>query len=88
MKLNCGKTALVVGFFVSFMHLVWLVMVWSGLGQAYLDWILGLHQVSLNIRVLPFNLMNGVYLLIVTFIVGYLMGWMFAYIWNRLIKGK
>ncbi len=88
MKLNAGKTALVVGSFVSFMHFVWLAMVWSGLGQAYLDWILGLHQVSLSIRVLPFNLTNAVILLVVTFVAGYLMGWVFACIWNRLIKGK
>lgn len=88
MKLNFGKTALVVGFFASFMHFVWLVMVYFGLGQAYLDWILGLHQVSLPIRVLPFNFTSAFLLLVVTFVVGYFMGWVFAYIWNRLVKGK
>lgn len=88
MKLNIGKTALVFGFVVSIIHLIWLLMVIFGIGQLYLNWILGLHQVSLPITVLPFNLMNGILLLIVTFIAGYLMGWVFAYFWNWLHKGK
>lgn len=85
-KLKTASTALVLGTFVAFMHFVWMLMVYLGVGQAYLDWILGLHLVTNPITVLPFNFGTAAVLLTVTFVVGYLAGWVFAYIWNRLHK--
>lgn len=88
MKLNLGRTALVVGLFVSLMHLVWMLVVYFGLAQWYLDWILGLHLVSNPFKVLPFSFGTALTLVIFTFVVGYIAGWVFAIMWNRLVKGK
>ncbi len=86
MKLNTETAALVFGVTVALMHLIWLLMVWVGIGQLYLDWIFGLHLISNPFRVMPFDLINALLLLIVTFTVGYISGLIFASVWNRLHK--
>lgn len=88
MKLKVGATALVFGTVVALMHAVWMLMVFLGFGQTYLDWIFGLHLLSNPFTVLPFNFVSAVVLVIFTFVVGYVMGWVFAWIWNGLHKGK
>lgn len=88
MKLHTSSTALVVGVFVAFMHLIWMVMVYLGLGQMYLDWIFGLHLITNPFMVMPFNFGAALTLIAFTFVVGYVFGWIFAMIWNKLRKGK
>ena len=88
MKLKVGKTAIVFGLFIAFMHLVWMLMVATGIAQWYLKWILGLHLLNNPFVVLPFSFGTAVTLIVVTFIVGYLGGWVFAWIWNYLHKGQ
>ncbi len=88
MKLKTGPTALALGFFVALMHAVWMLLVFLGLAQTYMNWIFGLHLLTNPFIVLPFNLATALTLLVVTFAVGYLMGWVFAFIWNKLHKGR
>jgi hypothetical protein len=88
MKLKLGSTGMTVGFFVALMHAVWMLMIFLGLGQLYLDWIFGLHLISNPFTVQPFNFGSGLTLIVFTFVVGYVMGWAFAFIWNKLHKGK
>lgn len=87
MKLKAGPTALVVGIFVALMHAVWMLMIFAGIAQWYLNWIFGLHLITNPFKVLPFSLMSAIWLIVFTFVVGYVMGWVFAWIWNRLHKG-
>ncbi len=86
MKLNGNKTGSALGALVSIMHLVWLLLVVSSMGQWYLDMVFKLHQLNNPFRVMPFNLVNGVLLLIISFVVGYVVGWIFAWVWNYLHK--
>lgn len=88
MKLKTGSTAMVFGLFVALMHAVWMLMIFIGVAQMYMNWIFGLHLVSNPFIVMPFNFGSAVMLIIFTFVVGYIMGWVFAAIWNRLHKGK
>lgn len=88
MKLKPASTALTLGIFVAFIHFVWMMMVFFGFAQLYLNWIFGLHLISNPFEVLPFNFGSATILILFTFVIGYLMGWVFAYIWNRLVKGK
>lgn len=77
-----------VGLFVSLMHAVWMLMIYLGVAQVYMNWIFGLHLLTNPFRVMPFNMGTAFMLIVVTFVVGYLMGWVFVFIWNRLHKGK
>lgn len=87
MKLKESSTALVVGMFVAVMHIIWSLLVFLGLARVYLTWILGLHFLNNPYAVQQFNITKAVTLVGFTFIVGYLLGWIFAIIWNKLHKG-
>ncbi len=87
-KLDVGTVAFVVGLFTGGIHLLWSLMVMLGWGQTYLDWIFGLHFLNNPFTVAAFNMSSAVVLVVFTFIVGYLLGWIFTWIWNRMIARK
>ena len=86
MKIDKNKTGLTFGFLISFLHLVWSVLVAFGLAQVWLNFVLGIHMVSAPIIVLPFDLITALGLIVVTFVVGYGFGWMMAFFWNKCFK--
>lgn len=86
MQLNQKKAALTVGALASGMHLVWLVLVMLNLGQWWLDFIFNLHQLNNPFVVMPLNWGTGILLLVVTFVIGYIVGWIFSKVWNYLHK--
>lgn len=86
MKLH--STGLIMGVFMVVMHALWSAMVFLGVVKMYMDWIFGLHFLSNPFIIRQFSWVKAGTLLLVVFIAGYLMGWVFAFIWNRLHKGK
>ena len=86
MKLNVQKTALMFGTFAGLMHTVWSLLVALGFAQAYLDWMIGLHFLVNPFTVSAFNLGTAVTLVAATFVIGYLVGWVFSTVWNSLNK--
>ena len=83
-ELNAQKTALTVGVFVSGVHVVWSVLVLLGWAQPLLNFIFWLHMLSNPYMVTGFDITRVVLLIIVTFGVGYVGGWVFAMLWNKL----
>jgi hypothetical protein len=85
-KINSNHSALMGGVVLAGLHFVWAILVLSGLGQIYLDFMLWAHMIHLQIVIGPFELLNTLVLLAVTFIIGYILGWLFAYCWNKISK--
>lgn len=77
---------LVVGLFFAIVHAVWSVAVAliPGPLQAFINWVLALHHVSLVMVMMPFVLSNAIILVILTFVVGYIFGWLIAFLSERL----
>jgi hypothetical protein len=75
--------AMFFGLLLALMHLGWAILVASGFAQAVYNWILSLHMLSIPITVLPFDPVMAVELIIVTFIIGYVTGWIVALVWNK-----
>lgn len=86
MKLNPQKTGLVVGAFLGLWHFVWGLLVAMGLTEALLDFIYGIHFLNNPFTVAPFDTVKWVTLIAVTAIIGYIFGYVFAFIWNKLAK--
>lgn len=86
MKLKPMTVAIYTGFFVAALHFIWSLMVAFGMGQAYLDWILGLHFIKNPFVVMPFSLGTMIVLLVFTFVVGFILGWVGTIYWNKLSK--
>lgn len=82
MKLNERKTALVLGLFTGGLHLVWSLLVALGFAQVLINWSFGWHMLSNPFTVQPFSLTNAFILVVVTFVVGYAAGHIFAWVWN------
>lgn len=86
MKLDANKVGLVFGLFVAGLHLLWLIIVVIGWGQMLLNFAYWLHMFNNPFQVAPFDFTAAVLLLIITFIVGYVIGWVFSALWNRMHK--
>lgn len=84
--LNKNHVGLTVGLFVAFMHLIWAIIIIAGLGQSYLNWIFPLHSISNVFSVIPFSLTNAIILIIISFVGGYIFGWLFAALYNKIAK--
>lgn len=86
MQINKNKTGLTFGFLIGSFHLVWSILVFLGVAQALMNFILDLHMISMPMVILPFNLFKALGLVVVTFAVGYLFGWFMAFFWNKCFK--
>ena len=83
-----NKTGLTFGFLISSLHLLWSILVALGIAQALLNFILNIHMLDVTVTVMPFDLVKALVLIIVTFIVGYVFGWLMAFFWNKCFKEK
>jgi hypothetical protein len=86
MKLKPMTVAVYTGLFVAILHFMWSLMVVSGLGQLCLDWIMGLHFLNNPFVVVPFSFSVMIVLLVFTFVVGFILGWVGTICWNKMIK--
>lgn len=88
-KMMSEHTAgMVVGSLFGIMHAVWTLLVASGFAQTYLNWIFGLHFLSNPFIVAPFDFGTAALLVIVTSLIGYVVGWVLAVLWNMTAKKK
>ncbi|MFA6522367.1 MAG: hypothetical protein WCT24_02115 [Patescibacteria group bacterium] len=70
--------ALALGATLAFIHLAWLILVATKLAAPLMDFILGLHHMELEYTMLDFDLGKAVLLLVITFAIGYGIGWIFS----------
>jgi hypothetical protein len=80
--LSPPKTALAVGVFLGASHVIWSLFVALNWAQALYDFILWAHMIHLRLTIGPFDLVAATTLVVVTFLVGCVMGYVFALVWN------
>ena len=80
--LSPTKTALAVGVFLGSWHLIWSLLVALNWGQPLYDFILWAHMIHLKLTIGPFVLSAATVLVVVTFLIGCAIGYVFAVIWN------
>ena len=83
MKASTHKVGLVLASVLGGWHLIWSLLVLTGVGQLLYDFILWAHMIHLAITIGPFDLLASLTLIVITTIFGYVMGWIGALIWNR-----
>lgn len=82
MKLDPQKTGLGLGSLTGLMHLIWSLLVALGLAQGWMDWVFSLHFLNNPFTVGGFDVVTALTLIVVTSIVGFAVGFVFATIWN------
>jgi len=87
-KINKNGLGLSLGIFLALVHAVWAIVISiiPSLTQKMLDWVFVLHFLEPIYKLTAANLLNGVILIVMTFISGYIMGYVFAAIWNKFSK--
>ena len=85
--LNPRKTGLTVGAFIGGWHVIWSLLVALGWAQPLINFVLWAHMISLPYVVKAFDLSAAATLVVMTWFVGYVVGYIFAKIWNRLHRG-
>ena len=70
------------GVLMAVCHLVWSLFVLGGIAKPLLDWILSMHFMTFTYSMLDFNYLSALILLVMTFVVGYVFGFVFAAILN------
>jgi uncharacterized membrane protein len=80
--LSPTKTGLAVGVFLGGWHVIWSLLVALNWAQPIYDFILWAHMIHLQLTVGPFELAAATALIVVTFVFGCVIGYVFAIIWN------
>jgi len=81
---NPNKVGLVFAILLGGWHLVWSILVATGVGQVLYDFILWAHMIRLAIIIGPFDLTASITLIIVTAIFGYVIGYIASAVWSRM----
>jgi hypothetical protein len=87
-KLSKAKTGLALGLFMAIVHAVWAILVALGVAQGLIDWVTGMHMMVNPYVVSGFSLGAAVGLIVMVFVAGYILGWVFAALWNSLRKSS
>ena len=82
-EINKKSMGMFLGKFVALLHIVWLLLVLLGIAKPLMNWILDLHQISFAYTIMPFNIFNAILLVLVTFGIGYVLGYVLAWFWNK-----
>ena len=89
-KLDNNKIGLIFGIFLAIVHAIWafLVAVIPTSLQSFLDWVFGLHFLEPVWILTGFNFLNAILLVVITFLFGYIFGFILAAVWNWVNKKK
>ena len=81
--LNPQKTGFALGGLAAAVHIVWSVVVALGWGQGLLDFVFSMHSIKPVLMVQSFDLVRSIELVILAGIIGFIVGNVFAHIWNK-----
>ena len=76
------KAGLVLGVVIGLWHLIWSLLVASGWAQPFIDFVFWMHFIRPVYVIEPFNLGTATILVVVTAIIGFVIGCVFAVLWN------
>ncbi|MEK7602189.1 MAG: hypothetical protein AAB472_01775 [Patescibacteria group bacterium] len=82
------KVGLVFGLFLALLHIAWSTLVALHLGQLLLNFSLRMHMIRPAFTVEPFDIGRALGLVIIAFCIGYIVGHVFAKIWNLVAHGS
>lgn len=80
--LSVKQTAWSLGIVFAVLHALWGVVVAAGYAQQLIELRMGQHFLSVSTSVLPFNVVTAIISVVVAFVCGAVLGWLFATVWN------
>lgn len=84
MKINPAKVGLTLGALFGGWHLCWSILVALGWAQPVIDFIFWMHFIKPIYVIAPFDPAIAAILIVITALAGFIIGWVFALLWNSL----
>jgi len=84
-SLDEKTVALTLGILSALLHFIGDIILFVG-GEGVIKWFNAIHFISKPVQVLPFEPVNFVVGIVGAFIVGAVIGWLFAVIWNWIVR--
>ena len=81
--MNPHRVGMALGGLCGLWHVTWSLLVLVGLAKPLLDVILSLHFLQVTYGVAPFDALTALALIVVTSALGYIVGYVPAWLWNR-----
>ncbi len=85
-SMNVNKAGLVLGAVIGGWHLCWAMLVALGLAQPVIDFVFWMHFIKPIYVIEPFEITRAAILVIVTAALGFVIGSVFAMVWNAVHK--
>ena len=82
--INSNKVGLVIAALIGGWHLVWAALVAAGWAQPLINFIFWAHMIRPVYVIGPFDAVAAGTLLVITFFLGYVFGYVGGSLWNRL----
>lgn len=85
MEISEKRAAISLGLLFAVLHIVWVVLV-TATGGGMMGWCQSIHFLTTGAAytALPFDLLTFIVGIVGAFIVGAVVGWLFAFIWNKM----
>jgi hypothetical protein len=83
-NLSPNKAGLALAALMAGWHLAWSLLVAAGWAQAVIDFVLWMHFIKPVYAIDAFNATTAAVLVIVTAVIGYILGGLFGAVWNWL----
>lgn len=80
---NAHKVGLVFGTLLGGFHLAWALLIFLGVAQMMVDFVFWAHMIHMPITVGPFDITATVALVVMTYVIGYALGYIGARVWKR-----
>lgn len=81
-KCNPNQAGLTLGILFAILHILWIIAIGIGFGQRLVDWAHSIHFVECQHTILSVSAGTAIIGIITAFISGYILGWLFAVLWN------
>ncbi len=72
--------------FAGLVHLIWAVLSWLGWAKPVVAWVYGMHGLTPNFTVTTLSPARGIELIILTLILGSIVGFVLGAIWEKTSK--
>jgi hypothetical protein len=83
-RISPNKAGLALGAVLACWHLTWSLLVAIGVAQPFIDFLFWIHFIKPIYVIEPFDLLRAAMLVLVTGCIGYVAGYLFGLVWNRL----
>lgn len=84
--IGANKAGLVVGLLLGGWHFLWSLIVALHVAQPVIDFVFWMHFMRPIVVVEEFSFVRAIVLIVVTSALGYVAGYCFGFLWNRIRK--